>query len=73
VETIPKTFITIVAPATNVYTANWTANFKSNNLLTDVGVWPVTMRVTLSVYPLATPSEVVFTVTVLHICHTTAI
>jgi hypothetical protein len=73
VEVPFRNFVTIVSPApSNVYTTNWTANFKSLSLA-DVGVWTVTMSVSLSVYPTVTATTTQFTVTVLHICNTTVI
>ena len=41
-EKSPQQFVSIVAPATNFYTSNWTLSMLSNHLA-DVGVWKVTL------------------------------
>ena len=46
VEAIPQEFVTIVAPATNEYTLNWTLSMLSINLAHD-GTWNVTLQAKL--------------------------
>jgi hypothetical protein len=41
-ETIPKDFVKIVSPATEIYTENWTLSMLSNSL-DDVGTHTVTL------------------------------
>ena len=46
VEAIPQEFVTIVAPATNEYTLNWTLSMLSNNF-SHAGTWTVTLQAKL--------------------------
>jgi len=72
VEAQPQTFVTIVSPApANVFTTNWSLTCLSANIA-DVGVWTVTLKATLTNYPLVQATKT-FSVTINHICSTTVI
>ena len=45
-ETTPLEFVTIVPPATNLYTLDWTLSMLSNNLA-HAGTWTVTLQAKL--------------------------
>jgi hypothetical protein len=51
---------------------NWTLTCLSNNLA-DMGLWTVTLKAELQLYPTITPVTKTVSVTVLHVCATTAI
>jgi len=66
-------FTTITSPAPlNPQTNDWTLTFKTNNLAV-VGVYTVTLKATLQLYPSVPAITTSFQVTVLHICATTTI
>ena len=67
VETTPQGFISIVAPAINEYSLNWTLSIKSDSLA-DVGVWIVTLQAKLLYYSEIAAITKVFTLTVLDPC-----
>ena len=46
VEATPQRLVSIVAPATNLFTSNWNLSMLSNHFI-DVGVWIVTLQAKL--------------------------
>jgi hypothetical protein len=70
VEAQPKLFITLVPPVTNPLSNSWNLDCLATTIY-DVGVWLVTLKAELVLYPLANPATKTFTVTVTHICQTT--
>ena len=72
VELQPRGFMSFIAPAGDQFVDAWSLKALSNNLL-DVGVWPVTLSVSLTNYPSDLPATKTTTATVQNPCAGTII